>query len=87
MEMLKRLRVPIMMMGPYSYDVAPCELFFSAFKSADINPGEVPLNKSHFADVLRLVVQRCQEIPKEHLILNWHHCLLYVFHYLTFFKI
>ena len=30
--LLKRLQIPIMMHGPYSYDVAPAELFFAAFK-------------------------------------------------------
>ena len=30
-KMLQRLEIPIMQMGPYSYDVAPCELFFAAF--------------------------------------------------------
>ena len=68
--MLQRLNVPIMMMGPYSYDAAPAELFFSAFKSDDVNPNKVPLGKGHFAEVLKLVVQRCQSIPKQHLILN-----------------
>ena len=86
-EMLERLRIPIMMQGPYSYDIAPCELFFAAFKNDDINPRMVPLGKSHFDEVLKLVVKRCQEIPKVHLILNWHHCLLYVFRYLTFYQI
>ena len=86
-QMLKRLNVPIMMLGPYSYDAQPAELFFAAFKKADINPTKVPLGKGHFDEVLRLVVKRCQQIPKHHLILNWHHCLLYVFRYLSFYKI
>ena len=29
---LERLNVPIMMLGPYSYDAASAELFFAAFK-------------------------------------------------------
>ena len=41
MEMLKRLRIPITMLGPYSYDAAPCELFFAAFKKVDVNPRKV----------------------------------------------
>ena len=45
-----------MMLGPYSYDAAPAELFFAAFKAADINPNKVPLGKGHFAKVLQLVV-------------------------------
>ena len=86
-EMLQRLRVPIMMLGPYSYDAAPAELFFAAFKCADINPNKIPLGKSHFKEVLELVVKRCLEIPKQHLVLNWHSCLLYTYRYLTFYEI
>ena len=59
-KLLERLNVPIMMLGPYSYNAAPCELFFAAFKSADINPSKVPLGKGNFDEVVRLVVQRCQ---------------------------
>jgi hypothetical protein len=64
MEMLERLRVPITMMGPYSYDAAPCELFFAAFKRADVNPAKVPLGKTHFQKVVQLVVDRCRQIPR-----------------------
>ena len=52
MEMLKRLRVPITMLGPYSYDAAPCELFFAAFKRADVNPNNIKLGKTHFKEVV-----------------------------------
>ena len=52
LKMLERLNVPIMMSGPYSYEAAPCELFFAAFKRADINPTHVPLGKKHFDRVL-----------------------------------
>ena len=31
-----------------SYDAAPCELFFAAFKKSDINPRKVPTTKQHF---------------------------------------
>ena len=63
-EMLERLRIPLTMMGPYSYDAAPCELFFSAFKRADINPNKVASGKTHFKQVVELVITRCQQIPK-----------------------
>ena len=62
--MLERLRVPISMMGPYSYDAAPCELFFAAFKKADVNPRKVPMGKAHFLEVVKLVVARCRQIPR-----------------------
>jgi hypothetical protein len=64
MKMLDRLRVPISMMGPYSYDAAPCELFFAAFKRADVNPNKIPLGKTHFKKVVELVVTRCRQIPR-----------------------
>ena len=82
--MLKQLRVPVMMQGPHSYDVAPCELLYSRFKAADINPRHVPTGKSHFDTVVQLVVDRCKLIPKFTGILFWHHCLQNVFRYLVF---
>ena len=44
-EMLKFYRdyaVPIVFTGSYSYDAAPVELLFAAFKSKDINPRHLP---------------------------------------------
>ena len=87
LDMLKRLNIPISMMGPYSYDAASIEIFFAMTKSVDLNPDSLPLGKSNFQNVLNLVVERCKQIPKHHLILNWHHCLLYIYKYLSFFKI
>jgi hypothetical protein len=86
-DMLERLRVPIMMAGPYSYDAHACELFFAAFKKDDVNPSKVPLGKGHLETILKLVIQRCQQISKAHLILNWHHSAIYAFRYLLFHKI
>ena len=45
MKMLEQLKVPLLMLAPYSYDVAPCELFFSLFKSSDINPDRLATGK------------------------------------------
>ena len=33
MSLLSGLNIPVIYTGPYSYDAAPCELFFAAFKS------------------------------------------------------
>ena len=86
-KMLERLQVPIMMSGPYSYDLAPAELFFAEFKKVDVNPSKVPMSKTHFDTVLKLVVERCQQIKKEHLVLNWHHSLLYAYKFLMFHRV
>ena len=61
-DLIAKLKVPIMMLEPHSYDAAPCELFFAVFKRDDINPRHVATDKSHFKDVVELVVKRCLEI-------------------------
>jgi len=86
-EMIKRLRVPMIMNGPYSYEASPCELFFSAFKLNDINPNHLPVGKSHFKNVVELCIQRCLQIPRQHLILNWHHAILNAYKYMSFHRI
>jgi hypothetical protein len=39
------LRLPYMILGPHSYDAAPCELVFAHFKRDDVNPRKVPTGK------------------------------------------
>ena len=46
--MLERLNIPAIIMGPYGYDAAPVELFFSALKRGNLNPEEMPISKSKF---------------------------------------
>ena len=40
--LMEQLAIPVMFFGPYSYNVAPCELWFGLFKQEDINPRHVP---------------------------------------------
>jgi hypothetical protein len=46
MEFYQDNRLPIIFTGPHSYSASPIELFFAAFKKADINPAKLPLGKS-----------------------------------------
>ena len=46
LDLLKQLDVPVMFLGPHSYDASPVELFFAWFKSADINPRKIPQSKT-----------------------------------------
>ena len=39
------LQLPYMLLGPHSYDAAPCELVFAHFKRADVNPRHLPTGK------------------------------------------
>ena len=86
-ELMKKLRLPVMMLGPYGYQASPYELFFAAFKAADINPRHVPTTKGHFDTVVKLVIERARTIPRHQLILHWHHCLLNAYRYLSFHRL
>ena len=44
-ELMEGLNIPILFTGPHSYDAAPIELLFAAFKSRDINPRHVQQGK------------------------------------------
>ncbi len=36
-SLMKKLRIPVMMFRSYSFEASVCELYFAAFKNADIN--------------------------------------------------
>ena len=40
-----KLKLPYMILGPHSYDAAPCELFFAILKSSNLNPEDLSLGK------------------------------------------
>ena len=63
-DLMKKLNLPVIILGPYSYDLNPVELFFAAFKSDDVNPRKVPTSKKHFETVVKLVIERIKLIPK-----------------------
>ena len=44
-NLMRGLNIPVLFTGPHSYDAAPIELLFAAFKSNDINPRHVPSGK------------------------------------------
>ena len=37
-QIFEQLKIPVMFLGPHSYNVAPAELYFAWFKKVDINP-------------------------------------------------
>jgi hypothetical protein len=45
LETLEELQVPIAQSAAHSYDTAPCELWFSLFKRAHINPRRIKTGK------------------------------------------
>ena len=44
-EIYKKFKIKTIFTGPYSYDAAPIELLFAAFKADDINPRKVKTGK------------------------------------------
>lgn len=45
LELMKGLKIPVLFTGPHSYDGAPIELLFAAFKCDDVNPNHIPQGK------------------------------------------
>ena len=43
------------MLGPYSYSVSACELWFAALKKTNLNPRLVKTGKGHFQAVIDMV--------------------------------
>ena len=47
-KMYSDLNLPVLFLGPYSYLMAPIELWWGLMKDADLNPDVVPTSKSKF---------------------------------------
>ena len=45
LNLLKDQNVPVLFLGPYSYDMAPAEMVFAALKVQHLNPENAPLGK------------------------------------------
>ena len=46
LKVFQDLRIPVLFTGPHSYDAAPIELFFAAFKRENINPNRIKTGKA-----------------------------------------
>jgi transposase len=46
LKIFEKLRMPLLFTGPHSFDAAPAELMFAAFKVDDINPRKVKTGKT-----------------------------------------
>jgi transposase len=44
-EYFRRKNASLFLSAPYSYDASPCEMWFSYFKSKDLNPEGLPMGK------------------------------------------
>lgn len=48
LKMIQDLEIPVLFLGPYSYLMAPIELYWGIFKKMDLNPNEIPTSKSKY---------------------------------------
>ena len=44
-SLLETLKIPLLFLGTYSYDMAPAELLFARLKTSDLHPGEIAVGK------------------------------------------
>ena len=45
LQLVEELKLPMLFLGPHSYDASPCELWFSLFKRVNINPRKIKAGK------------------------------------------
>ena len=45
LSLLETLKIPLLRLGAYSYDMAPAELLFARLKTADLHPGDIAVGK------------------------------------------
>ena len=44
-QVFEQCKIPVMFLGPHSYNVSPAELYFAWFKKVDLNPRKLAQNK------------------------------------------
>ena len=62
--------------------MSPCELLFARLKTRDLHAGDVVVGKKNFPNVLHLVEESLNKVPKALVVMFWHHVLLEAFNYL-----
>ena len=81
---LRSLDVPAMISAGHSYNVAPSELVFAAVKATHLNLEQLPTGKSHFLNVVRLVMARLRELRPIQRVLLWHHVAQHIYRFLDY---
>ena len=56
-QALKRIGANYVISGPYSYDAAVAEYYFSYFKRVDLNPTKEPTGKKYVINCLTLFIE------------------------------
>ncbi len=83
-EFIKLQGISTIILAPYSYNVAPAELYFAHFKQANINKSREAVGKRNFAKLAQLVHKRMLQIQPYHIVMMWHRVTLELFECLKF---
>ena len=92
-EVIERLKIPIIISAPYSYDAAPIERFFAYLKRGNLNPDGLSLTKSKYFDlflilveylenVVRIIYERIAVLKKSHIVMYFYHATFEAWKYL-----
>ena len=92
-EVIERLKIPIIISAPYSYDAAPVERFFAYLKRGNLNPDGLPLTKSKYFDlflilveylenVVSIIYERIAALKKSHIVMYFYHATFEAWKYL-----
>ena len=84
---IKKMGLPFIQSGPYSYSGAPIERLFSAVKLHELNPQRLPTGKRSLHFIRDMVVERLRQIPISQRAAYWHNSTLHHFRYVCLEKI
>lgn len=84
---LARAEVDVVLMAPYGFTTckcqhnrdifaAPCERWFAAFKSSNLNPRKVKMTKKFMRNVLEATATKALQISRADNLMFWHKVLL-----------
>ena len=62
--MLEDLYVPFMFSSPHSYNISWLELLFGSIKTGILNPDLLPVGKSNFVGIVKMVLHKIKLIPR-----------------------
>ena len=83
----KKLKIPVIFTGPYSYDAAAIELFFAYFKRTILASLDQTYGKKAFKEIIQFTALRICNMRKSSFVMFFRHVVLNMFQYLMFYKL
>ena len=83
----RKLKIPIMIAPPYSWNLVAVEKWHSMFKTGELNPTGKAMTKKGFENVIQVAVNKAREIRRATIIMIWHHVTLELYRALDMRKL